>query len=216
MWNNGPLAAAHTQPRMDAKRLSSCRSVFFNCDQLFWECRSNQYLECSALDMSLLPVDRIYSGSSPNFMDSLRTLESLRYLGSAKSQPPKEKAYRHWYAILSEFKRRKFSYIADAFAREFWELRNTNYFRLSLLVGAWAARNFSAQHAGSLGYLSDCLSPNALSPSATKHEVPAHDYKLNRKEFGISQFPKFLCKGIPWSWTNLILLAYGRKMFLEA
>jgi len=53
------------------------------------------------------------------------------------------------------------------FGGEFRESRNANRFRLSLFVGAWIARNFSAHYAGSLGYLSDHLSLNALSLSAT-------------------------------------------------
>lgn len=56
---------------------------------------------------------------------------------------------------------------SDSFGGEFWESRNANRFRLSLLVGAWTAQNFSAHYAGSLGHLSDHLSLNALSLSAT-------------------------------------------------
>ena len=97
------------------ERLLSSRTVFYNVDQLIWECQSCQYLECSTLDMSLLPVHRIHGPNSVHdIWESLRILEGSRFIGPAKSLPSTEQDYHYWYVILAEFKRRKLTYAVDA------------------------------------------------------------------------------------------------------
>jgi hypothetical protein len=97
------------------ERLLSSRAIFYNSDQLLWECQSRRYLESLTLDLSLLNTYSIFEYNVRRHRAvNLQVLEGLRYKKRPESESAIEQGYRKWYTIVSEFTRRDLTYDSDA------------------------------------------------------------------------------------------------------